>query len=105
MDVERAVEHMLALHARAEARMDRADARMDRAEARMDRLEKQAAKTWKLMQAGAKVLVDIGKAQKRFQKDTDYKLNALIAAQTATDQRLARLIQTLQASGDGRGPQ
>jgi hypothetical protein len=61
MDFERAVEHLLALHAKAEARMDRADARMDR-------FEKQLVDMWKLMRAGAKLVVQIGKAQKETDK-------------------------------------
>ena len=78
MDFKRAVEYLLGLHAKAEARMDRADARMDR-------LDKQMVGVWKLMRAGAKLVAEIGKAQKR------------------TYPELKNLIRTLyQQSGNGR---
>ncbi|HYM11625.1 MAG TPA: hypothetical protein VEU62_12890 [Bryobacterales bacterium] len=78
MDFERAAEHLLALHAKGEARMDRADARMDR-------FEKQLAEMWKLMRAGAKLVVQIGKAQKR------------------ADQRVDRLAQIWSRQGQNGG--
>ncbi|MBI3695484.1 MAG: hypothetical protein HY238_11690 [Acidobacteria bacterium] len=74
MDFERAVEHLLALHVKAEARMDRADARMDR-------FEKQLVGLKNLMLLGTKLVVQIGKAQKK------------------TDQSLKQLIQNLSRPG------
>ena len=92
MDVERAVEHLLELHARAEARMDRADARMDR-------FEKQLEATRKLVQAGMKIVVQIGRAQ----KETERKLKALLEAQAKCDARVDRFIRSLEhGSGNGR---
>lgn len=93
MDVERAIEHLLELHAKAESRMekaesrmDRADARMEKAEARMDRFEKQLAVTAKLVRAGVKIVVE------------DHKMLRSL------DRRFARLIQILsRQSTNGRG--
>jgi septal ring factor EnvC (AmiA/AmiB activator) len=97
---ERAVEHLLALHARAEARMEKAEERMekldarmekaeermDRADARMDRFDKQLEVTRKLVQAGAKIVVENLKAQRR------------------TEQRLDRLIQSWNRQGGNGRP-
>ncbi len=73
MDVQRAIVHLLELHARAEARMDRAEARMDKAEARMDRTDRQIAGIQKLVKTGMKVIVRIEAAQAR----TDAKIDRL----------------------------
>ena len=60
MDFERAVEHLLALHAKADVRKERH--------------EKQAADLWKLMRIGTKLVVQIAKAQRK----TDQRLDRLI---------------------------
>ena len=73
MDVERAIEHLLELHARAEARMDRAETRMDKAEARMVRTDRQIAGIQKLVKTGMKLIVRIEAAQAR----TDAKIDRL----------------------------
>jgi hypothetical protein len=80
MDVERSIEHLLKLHARAEARMeraetrmDRAEARMDRAEARMDRTDRQIEAIRKIIKTGMKLIVRIEAAQAR----TDVKVEKL----------------------------
>ncbi len=73
MDVERAIEHLLELHARAEARMDKAEARVERAEARMDRVDRQIDAIQKLVKTGMKLIVQIEVAQKR----TDAKIDRL----------------------------
>jgi hypothetical protein len=52
MDIERSIEHLLELHARAEARMDRA-------EARMDRVDRQIEAIRKLVETGMKLIVRI----------------------------------------------
>lgn len=65
--------HLLELHARAEARMDRAEARMDKAEARMDRTDRQIAGIQKLVKTGMKLIVRIEAAQAR----TDAKIDRL----------------------------
>jgi hypothetical protein len=66
---ERTVEHLLALHARAEARMDRADARMDR-------LDRQLQATANLVRAGVKFVTKVA----RNQRQTDLKVNRWIRA-------------------------
>jgi chromosome segregation ATPase len=80
MDFERSIEHLLKLHARAEARMDRAEARMDRAELRMDRAELRMDRTdrqieaiRKIIKTGMKLIVRIEAAQVR----TDAKVEKL----------------------------
>lgn len=88
MDVERTIEFILEMQAKAEvrmarfdeqmakaeARMDRADARMDRLEARMDKFDKSLNGIRKLLQTGMKLLVKIEKRQAA----TDIKLERLI---------------------------
>jgi hypothetical protein len=81
--LERTVEHLLALHVRAEARMERfdaslerAEARMDRAEARMDRLDRQLQATANLVRAGVKFVTKVA----RNQRQTDLKVNRWIRA-------------------------
>ncbi len=91
MNVERAIEHILAMQAQAEARMDRAESRMEKAEARMDRTDRQMKAIQKLIQTGMKLVVQIGKAQKK----TDLKLAELAEAQLKSDRKLDRLIETL----------
>lgn len=73
MDVERSIEHLLELHARAEQRMDRAEARMDRAEVRMDRTDRQIEAIRKLVKTGMKLIVRIEGAQAR----SDAKIDRL----------------------------
>jgi len=59
MDVERAIEHLLDLHARAEARIDRTDRQIEAIQ--------------KLMKTGMKLIVRIEAAQAR----TDAKIDRL----------------------------
>lgn len=66
MDVERAIEHLLDLHARAEARMDKAEARMGRTDRQIEAIQK-------LMKTGMKLIVRIETAQAR----TDAKIDRL----------------------------
>ena len=73
MDVERAIEHLLELHARAEARMDRTDRQIEAIQ--------------KLMKTGMKLIVRIEAAQAR----TDAKIDRLADAQTRTDAKIDRL--------------
>jgi chromosome segregation ATPase len=82
MDVDRAIEHLLELHARAESRMDKAEARMDRAEARMDRTDRQIAAIQKLVKTGMKLIVRIEATQSEIQK-----------AQARTDAKIDRLAE------------
>ena len=94
MDFERAVNHLLDLHASAiermhvaEQRMNRAEERMDRAEARMDRTDRQIAGLQKLVKTGMRLIVRIEKRQVQ----NEDSLNALIAAQLRTDAKIDRL--------------
>ncbi len=73
MDIERSIEHLLDLHARADQRMDRAEARMDRAEARMDRTDRQIEAIQKIVKTGMKLIVRIEAAQAR----SDAKIDRL----------------------------
>ena len=73
MDVERAIEHLLDLHAKAEVRMDKAEARMNKAEARMDRTDRQIEAIRKIVQTGMKLIVRIEAAQAK----TDQKIDRL----------------------------
>jgi hypothetical protein len=84
MNVERAIEHILEIQARAEARMDRAESRMDRTDRQMKAIQK-------LIQTGMKLVVQIGQAQKK----TDVKLAELAEAQLKSDRKFDRLIETL----------
>src|SRR5438270_7397879 len=76
MNVEKTIEAILHSQLRAEQRADRADKRMDR-------FDKQLDATRKLVQAGIKMVVDLRKGQ----KETEYKIEALIDAQLRSDQR------------------
>jgi hypothetical protein len=81
MDIERAIEHILDLQARAEVRMDRA-------EARMDRTDRQIRGIQKLIQTGMKLIVKTQKAG----KDSETRLDAkLKEAETRLDAKLAEL--------------
>jgi hypothetical protein len=82
MDVERSIEHLLELHARAEQRMDRAEARMDRAEVRMDRADRQIEAIRKLVTTGMKLIVRIEATQAEIQK-----------AQARSDAKIDRLAE------------
>jgi len=108
MDTERAIEHLLDLHARAEIRMekadarmekaeirmDRADARMDRAEARMDRFDKQLKATANLVRGGMKIVIKNSK-----------DIASLIASHRRLEKKMDRVIDLLLArSGNGRYP-
>lgn len=70
----------------ADKRADRADKRMDKFDVRLDRLEKKLTVTANLVRAGVKIVLE---RDKKF----DYKLNALIDAQSRTDEKLTRFIE------------
>jgi lipopolysaccharide biosynthesis regulator YciM len=92
MDVEKAIDHLLDLHAKAEIRADRADARMDR-------FEKQLNATANLVRKLLQLGIEIRLEQKQFRKD----LNTLARAQAKTEEKLDRLIDVLlRANSDGR---
>lgn len=86
MDTERAIEHLLELHARAGARMEKADARMDRAEARMDRFDKQLKATANLVRVAMKITIKSSKdiasliaSHRRLEKKMDRVIDLLLA--------------------------
>jgi hypothetical protein len=84
--------------AAADARMDRADARLDRAEARMDRSDERFEKRMR----GFEKLVRIGMAElRRFEKETDRKIDALVDAQQRTEASLKALLDSLRKGGNG----
>jgi len=88
---------------RAEARMDRAEARMNRADARMDHSDERFDKRMR----GFEKLVRIGMAElRRFEKETDRKIDALVDAQQRTEASLKALLDSLRKGGNGhhRGP-
>jgi hypothetical protein len=68
--VERAIEHLLALHARAEARMDRMD--------------KQIQATANLVRAGIRIVIRLGQENRQLARET-----------RQTNQRLDKLIGAL----------
>ena len=87
MDVERSIEHLLDLHAKAEIRMEKADARMDR-------FDRQLKATANLVRAGMKIVV-------KNSKDIAF----LTASHRRLDKKFDRLMDQLQGrSGNGRYP-
>lgn len=85
MDVERTIEFILQMQAKAEVRMAKFDDRMAKADERMDRFDKRLEATHKLVKAGMKLLV-------KHEKAFDRRMNELAEAQKKTDQKLDRLI-------------
>jgi hypothetical protein len=84
--------------AAAEARMDRFDERMDRIDARMDRSDERFEKRMR----GFEKLVRIGVAEiRRFEKETDRKIDALVDAQQRTETSLKTLLDSLRKGGTG----
>jgi hypothetical protein len=84
--------------AAADARMDRLDARMDRADARMDRSDERFDKRMR----GFEKLVRIGVAElRRFEKETDRKIDALVDAQQRTEASLKAFLDSLRKGGNG----
>src|ERR1700719_1340764 len=77
--------------AAADARMDRADARMDRSDERFDKRMR-----------GFEKLVRIGMAElRRFEKETDRKIDALVDAQQRTEASLKAFLDSLRKGGNG----
>jgi hypothetical protein len=91
--------------AAADARMDRADARMDRAEIRMDRLDARMDRSderFDKRMRGFEKLVRIGMAElRRFEKETDRKIDALADAQQRTEASLKAFLDSLRKGGNG----
>ncbi len=84
--------------AAADARMDRAETRMDRFDARMDRSDERFDKRMR----GFEKLVRIGMAElRRFEKETDRKIDALVDAQQRTEASLKAFLDSLRKGGNG----
>ena len=118
MDVERTIEFILQLQARAEARAEKADARVDKAEARMVRTDRRIDAIAKLVQQGMRMLAkssvemaEIRAAQTvtaasiaeltRSQKRTDVSLAELAQAQKATERSLKRFLDSMRPGRNG----
>ena|SRR5579863_5422117 len=86
---------------RADARMDRMDARMDRMDARMDRMDARFEKRMrgfeKLVKIGMRELADL----RRFSKETDHKINALIDSQQRTEASLRAFLDSRRGRNGG----
>jgi hypothetical protein len=109
MEVERAIEHLLELHARAEARMDRA-------EARMDRMDKQLKATADLVRGGMKLVAKWRQETQEWRRETqhwrqetlewrkrsDREYAEMRRFQQASDARLDRLIRLWTRGSNGR---
>ena len=80
MNVERAILHLLDLHAKAEVRIAKSEERMDRLEKNMDRFDKSLVALRKVVATGMKLIVQIEKNQKK----TDEKLDRLLGKLPAT---------------------
>jgi len=94
MDVERTIEFILDMQAKAEVRMAKADERMAKADERMikndermDKFDKRLEATRRLVEAGMKFIV-------KSQKDWDRRMKELAEAQKKTDVKLDRLIDS-----------
>jgi chromosome segregation ATPase len=106
MDIERAIEHLLELHAKAEIRMEKAEERMDRADARMDRFEKQLLATRDLVRAGIVYVSRLARGVKELRESVSElkeTVSALAQAQKRSDARIDRLADLmLRQYGNGR---
>ena len=60
-------------------------------ESRVDKLERRLDATLKLVQTGMKMLVKMQQETRDFKKETQHAINALIAAQMRTDEKLDQL--------------
>jgi len=75
-----------------------ADARMDRLDARMDRSDERFEKRMR----GFEKLVRIGMTElRRFEKETDRKIDALVDAQQRTVASLKAFLDSLRKGGNG----
>ena len=92
MNVERTMEFILQMQAKAEVRLAKADERMAKADERMDRFDKRLEATRKLVETGMKLLVKMEKNHIESKKDFDRRMRELVEAQKKTDQKLDRLI-------------
>jgi uncharacterized membrane protein YccC len=110
MDVERTIEYILDMQAKAEVRAAKADERMDKAEVRaskaderMDKFDKRLEATRKLVEAGVKILLksqqDHAEFEKQFaaykiesKRDSDRQMKEIKEIQRKTDLKLDRLI-------------
>jgi hypothetical protein len=97
-EIEAILKGLAKSQAAADARMDRFEARMDRSDERMDRSDERFEKRMR----GFEKLVRIGMAElRRFEKETDRKIDALVDAQQRTEASLKALLDSLRKSGNG----
>ena len=86
MDVEKTIHSILESQLRAERRADRADQRMDR-------FDKQLRATGDLVKAGIKLV-------RESQKETKFKVNALIDAQLRTEEAMRKHDEAMRKSDE-----
>ena len=94
MDVERTIEFIIDMQAKAEVRMAKSDERMAKYDERMakfdermDKFDKRLEATRRLVEAGMKFIV-------KSQKDFDRRIKELVELQNRTDLKLDRLIDS-----------
>jgi hypothetical protein len=98
MDVERTIEFILDMQAKAEVRAAqaderaaKADERAAKADARMDKFDKRLEAMRKLVEAGMKILVKSEKERAESKKDFDRRIKEITELQRKTDLKLDRL--------------
>ena len=91
MDVERTMEFILQMQAKAEVRMAKAEARMEKAEARMDKFDRRLEAMRKLVETGMRWLVKIEKSHHELAEQG----KALQEAQRRSDRKFERLMEIL----------
>ena len=89
MDVEKILHSILESQLRAERRADRADQRADR-------FDKQLRATGDLMKVGIKLVRGLHKSQ----KETGFKLNALIDSQLRTEEAIQKHEEAMRKSDE-----
>src|ERR1700688_833447 len=85
---------------KADRRMDRADHRLDRAEQRVEKFDRRLHATRKLVEAGAKIVVDIGGRQKA----NEASIHELRKSQSELAKSLKAFLDSLRRSGTGHRP-
>ena len=90
MDVERTIEYILDMQAKAEVRMAKHDERMAKADERMDKFDKRLDAMRKLVETGMRMLV---KNEKSLGELT-VKLTALTEAQHKSDRKFERFMDS-----------
>ena len=103
MDIERTMEFIMDMQAKAEVRMAKADERAARADERMDKFDRRLDAIRKLIETGMRILAKSQKDHAEFKKefeeykieskrDFDRRMKEINEAQRKTDLKLDRLI-------------